>query len=231
MTFIVAEIGVNWNGDFSLVKEMINASKKAGADAIKFQAFNEKLIKNHPAKKKLLTTAISKENIEEINKIAKFEKMEWFCTPMYKEAVEFLEPFVKRYKVRELDGRSLLKNNITPLLKAIFATKKNVIISSQTKPPKSRKYNFVKWLYCVPKYPCDLSDLNFKNFRFFDGYSNHCINSIAPITAVALGAEIVEIHITPDKKSKKIVDNNVSFDYTELQKIVKAIREIEKIKR
>jgi N,N'-diacetyllegionaminate synthase len=229
MTLIVAEIGVNWNGDFSVAKEMIHEAKKAGADLVKFQSFNEKLIKNHPEKKRLIKTSISKENIEEINKIAKSEKIEWFCTPMYKEAVEMLDPFVKRYKIREFDGRDLLKNKITPLLKAVLATKKNIIISSQTKPPKLKKFDFIKWLYCVPKYPCSLSDLNFKDIKFFDGYSNHCLSIVAPITAVVLDAEIIEVHITPDKKSKKYVDNNVSFDYKELKKITKSIREVEKI--
>ena len=54
MTLIVAEIGVNWNGDFSVAKEMIHEAKKAGADLVKFQSFNEKLIKNHPEKKRLI---------------------------------------------------------------------------------------------------------------------------------------------------------------------------------
>ena len=230
MTFVVAEIGVNWNGEMELAKEMIHQVKKAGADAVKFQAFNEKLVKNHQEKKKLMRAAITKENVEEINKISKSSKIEWFCTPMYPKAVEIINPFVNRYKVREFDGRELLKNKISPLLKSIFATKKEVIISSQKIPPKIKKHHLIRWLYCVPKYPCDLSDLNFKNLKYFDGYSNHCVNFLAPLTAAILGAKIIEIHITSDKY-KKFIDNNVSFDYIEFKNLVKLIREVEKIKK
>lgn len=229
MVQIIAEIGVNWNGDFSIAREMIHESKKAGADLVKFQSFNEELIKNHPAKKKLIKTSISKENIEEINKIAKIEKIEWFCTPMYEESVDLLEPFVERFKVREFDGRDLLKNRISPLLKKIFLTKKDVIISSQSIPPKSSKTKKIDWLYCIPKYPCNLYEINFKNLNFFNGFSNHCQSIMAPITAASLGAKIIEIHITPNKKSKKFVDNNVSFDYCELKNIIKYIKEINQI--
>ena len=52
---------------------------------------------------------------------------------------------------------------------------------------------------------------------------------MAPITAAALGAEIIEIHITSNKKSKKFIDNNVSFDYSELNNIIKSIKEINQI--
>jgi sialic acid synthase SpsE len=63
----------------------------------------------------------------------------------------------------------------------------------------------------------------------FNGYSNHCPHFLAPLTAVILGAKIIEIHITSDK-SKKFVDNNVSFDYVELKNLVKLIRIAETMK-
>jgi len=52
--FIVAEIGVNWNGNFNLAEKMMNIAKKAGCNAVKFQAFNEELISEHPEKERLL---------------------------------------------------------------------------------------------------------------------------------------------------------------------------------
>ena len=64
--FIVAEIGVNWNGDFELAEQMMNIAKNAGCDAVKFQAFNEELIKEHPEKERLLKTSISQENVKKI---------------------------------------------------------------------------------------------------------------------------------------------------------------------
>ena len=50
MTFVVAEIGVNWDGNLEIAKEMMVQSKKAGCDAVKFQAFTEELVKDHPEK-------------------------------------------------------------------------------------------------------------------------------------------------------------------------------------
>jgi len=232
VVFVVAEIGVNWDGNYELVQEMIQASKRTGCDAVKFQSFNEELIKNHPEKSRLLKSSISKENIEKINQIAIEVGIEWFSTPMYPEAVDILEPFVKRYKMREFDGRNFIENKTTELFDRVQKTDKEIIVSTQSSPKNSEFYNNSKisWLYCVPKYPCDLSDLDFTNFKDFDGYSNHSPYLIAPLTAAILGSKIVEIHITSNK-NKNFIDNNVSFDYDELSNLLQFIRETEKIKR
>jgi len=232
VVFVVAEIGVNWDGNYELVQEMIQASKRTGCDAVKFQSFNEELIKNHPEKYRLLKSSISKENIEKINQIAIEVGIEWFSTPMYPEAVDILEPFVKRYKMREFDGRNLIENKTTELFDRVQKTDKEIFVSTQSSPKNSEFYNNSKisWLYCVPKYPCDLEDLDFINFKDFDGFSNHSPYLIAPLTAAILGSKIVEIHITSNK-NKNFIDNNVSFDYDELGNLLQYIRETEKIKR
>ena len=85
-------------------------------------------------------------------------------------------------------------------------------------------------MYCVPKYPSKLEDVDFSIIKKFDGYSNHNPQSIIPITATILGAKIIEVHITSNK-SQKFIDNNVSFDFNELEEIVNVIHQIEKIKR
>jgi len=232
VVFVVAEIGVNWDGDYDLVQEMIQASKKTGCDAVKFQSFNEELIKNHPEKSRLMKSSISKENIEKINQIATKVGIEWFSTPMYPEAVDVLDPFVKRFKIREFDGRNLIENKTSELFEKIQKTGKEIIASSQSSPKNSKFYDDSKisWLYCVPKYPCDLEDLDFTNFNDFDGYSNHSHHLIAPLFATILGSKIVEIHITSNK-NKNFIDNNVSFDFNELSNLLQFIRETEKIKK
>lgn len=230
MVFIIAEIGINWDGNFDLVYDMIKNAKNIGCNAVKFQSFNEYIVKDHPEGSRLLQSAISPKNIEQINKICYENNIEWFCTPMYPEAIDFLDPFVKRYKIRELDGRSLFQDKITPLLEKVLKTGKEALISSQ-KSPKHTQYfkeKKIKWLYCIPKYPCELSEIDFTNICDFDGYSNHCTSIIAPLSAAILGSQIVEIHITSNK-SKDFIDNMVSFDYTELSELVKQIRLSEKI--
>ncbi len=87
----------------------------------------------------------------------------------------------------------------------------------------------IKWLYCVPKYPANLQDLDFSELGEFDGYSNHVPKIIAPLTAAILGAKIIEVHITPSKQ-KNFIDNNVSFDFEELKNLVSFLRDSEKIK-
>ncbi len=231
MIFVVAEIGVNWDGNFDLVKEMIKEAKKAGCQAIKFQAFLKEQIKDHPEKSRLIKSTINTENVQPINEIAKSVGLEWFCTPMYPEAVSMLDPYVKRFKIREIDGRLLLENKTSELIDKILETKKEIIVSSQKSPHNCKYYenSNISWLYCVPKYPCNLNELDFSNFKNFDGYSNHCQQIIAPIASAILGAKIIEIHITSNK-SKNFVDNNVSFDYDELQELVNHVRLSEKIK-
>ncbi len=232
MSFIVAEIGVNWNGDFKIAEEMIKKSKKVGCNAVKFQAFNDNIIGNHPERERLMKTTISKDNIEKINEIAKENDIEWFCTPMYPNAVDLLEPYVSRYKIRMSDSIKIINNQESEILERLLQTNKEIIISSKESPIDCVYYknNKIKWLYVVPKYPCELEDLDFKNIKDFDGYSNHCPNIIAPLSASILGSKIIEIHVTLDK-SKNYFDNNVSFDFEEVSELIELIKFSEKIKK
>ena len=232
MIFVVAEIGVNWDGDVSLVKDMMMKSKEAGCNAVKFQSFNKEIIKDHPERKRLLKSSISSDNVDIINEIANDVGIEWFSTPMYSEAVEFLDPYVRRYKIRELDGRKLLHNQSSNLIESILETGKEVYVSS-AESPRGTKYfknDQIKWLYCIPKYPTNINDIDFSNLKEFYGYSNHCPEIVVPIAATILGAKLIEIHITSDKR-KNYFDNNVSFDYLELFQLVKFLHQVEKIKK
>jgi len=153
MTFIIAEIGINWDGNFDLLKEMMEKSKNARADSVKLQAFDETIVKKHPEWKRLLKSSVTEKNIERIDNIAKTVGIQWFCTPMYSHAVEFLDPFVSRYKIRELDARPFLENKTTSLIDNIIKTGKEIIASTQKSPSNFQKEKNpkIKWLYCVPK--------------------------------------------------------------------------------
>lgn len=231
MTFIVSEIGVNWDGDFSLLQKMMNSSKKCGCNAVKFQAYNKEIVGAHPENARLMKSTITSENIEKIDSLAKEVGIEWFATPMYLEAVDLLNPYVKRFKIRELEGRKIVKNENSELFEKVLNTKKEIIISSEKSPIESKYYknSNIKWLYCVPKYPCELSEINFSFLNEFDGYSNHSPKIIAPLSSAILGAEIIEIHVTTDK-NQNFIDNNVSFDFEHVKKLIKLIKEFEKIK-
>ena len=232
MVFITAEIGVNWEGDFILLEKMMRDAKNAGCDAVKLQAFNEKIVLEHPKKTRLLKSSVSRDNIEQINSISKKMNIEWYCTPMYPDAIDFLDSFVKRYKIRYSDSLPLHENKTTPLISKALETEKQIIVSTQRSPKQLELYNNnnVKWLYVVPKYPCSINELDFSNFSDFDGFSNHCVHFLAPLSAVMLGAKMIEIHVTSNK-DKDFIDNPVSFDTNETRKLVALIRYAEKMRR
>ena len=232
MVFITAEIGVNWEGDFILLEKMMRDAKNAGCDAVKLQAFDEKIVSENPEKNRLLKSSISRNNIEQINSISKKIGIEWYCTPMYLDAIDFLDSFVKRYKIRYDDSLPLHENKTTPLISKALETEKQIIISTQKNPKQLELYNNdkVKWLYVVPKYPCSINELDFSNLSDFDGFSNHCIHFLAPLSAVILGAKMIEIHVTSNK-DKDFMDNPVSFDTTESKNLINLIRYTEKIQR
>ena len=75
-----------------------------------------------------------------------------------------------------------------------------------------------------------LNDLDFSKLSSFDGFSNHCQNIIAPLTAAILDTNIIEIHLTIDKK-QNFVDNNVSFDPNELKQLTNFIKLSKQIKK
>ena len=232
MVFITAEIGVNWEGDFILLEKMMRDAKNAGCDAVKLQAFNEKIVLEHPKKSRLLKSSVSRDNIEQINSISKKMNIEWYCTPMYPDAIDFLDSFVKRYKIRYSDSLPLHENKTTPLISKALETEKQIIVSTQKNPKQLDLYNNdnVKWLYVVPKYPCSIDELDFSNLDDFDGFSNHCTHFLAPLSAVVLGAQIIEIHVTSNK-DKDFIDNPVSFDTNETRNLMALIRQAEKIQR
>ena len=229
MVFITAEIGVNWDGDFTLIEKMMKDAKNADCNAVKLQAFDEKIVSDHPEKNRLLKSSVSSDNIEQINSISKKVGIEWYCTPMYPDAIDFLDSFVKRYKIRYSDSLSLHENITTPLISKALETGKQIIISTQKNPKQLELYNNnkVKWLYVVPKYPCSIDELDFSNLSDFDGFSNHCMTLLAPLNAVILGAKMIEIHVTSNK-DKDFLDNSVSFDAIETKELINLIHDAEK---
>ena len=230
--FLIAEIGVNWDGDFKLAENMMENAKTAGCDAVKFQSYAIETVKEHPEASRLMKSSVNDSNIEKIDDIAKTVGIEWFSTPMYPEAVELLNNYVKRFKMRWFDGKNILENKSSMIFDKILDTKKDMMISCDVNPKTSIQYNNPKisWLYCIPKYPCTIEDFDFTQIKDYDGFSNHCPHFLAPLSATILGSKIIEVHITSDK-SKKFLDNNVSFDYSELTQLMELIRLSEKIKK
>jgi len=202
MIFVTAEIGANWLGDYELLEFLVIACKKANINAIKLQSLTPEIISRHPELTYYESASVSPDNIEEIDKICKTHNLEWYCTPTHPDHIEFLDPYVNRFKIREKDNQN------KELCDKVFATGKRVIISSQ----KPLKYNDerIKNLYCIPRYPTQFEEHNFNLMQKLDGFSNHCLNPLVMLKAVMLGAKYLEFHLTPTKDIFTL-DNHVSY--------------------
>ena len=254
-TFIVAEIGVNHNGDMSIVKELIDEAVNAGVDAIKFQKFNtEKLVtKNAPKAKYQEKTTDSKESqyemlkrlelsaeqLHELKAYADSKGILSFATPFDMESVDFLYSLdVAAYKVGSGDITNL------PMLKKIASMKKPIILSTgmstlgeiedALEAIESEGNDQVLLLHCTSNYPTNEEDVNLNAMNTMKlafglpvGYSDHTMGIEVSIAAVAMGAVVIEKHFTLDRNLPG-PDHRASLEPKELKELVIGIRKVEK---
>jgi N,N'-diacetyllegionaminate synthase len=251
-TFVIAEVGVNHNGNFELVKKLITKAKESGADAVKFQLFKtHNLISDRgrrvdygPPTKRESETVFEMFNRLEFKKkwiiptlnIAHREKILVFFTPFSEEDVDILEEVnMPVYKISSGDVNHVL------LIKKIARTKKPIIISSG-KSTLSQIKESIDWiqkegnsnialLHCISSYPAPYESMNLSIINLFQnlfpkypiGLSDHSIGILAAPLAVALGAQIVEKHFTLDNKLAG-PDHWFSLNPRQFKKMVKDIK-------
>jgi len=237
MVFIAAELGVNWRNLTEAIR-MIGLAHAAGADAVKFQCFQEKHIKGHPREEELRDKILDEVTLQHLKLVSDECGIEFFATPFYPEAVDMLEAIggIKRYKIRFADRHNM------SIISKIISTEKPFLISCDdeyvnTSAPQEiwdEEPDKRKFVYCVPEYPPKTVKLP-KTFRYFEslyhGYSNHYPSISVPLAAAARGAEYVEVHVKQNKypKGYKPIDDAVSITFQELEELVILIREIEKV--
>ena len=241
-TYIIAEIGINHEGDPDVCLKMIKEAAAAGADAIKLQTMDPdqnysketqsyKLFKKawlSSEQTKNMFDFSRKANIEPITTVGDFKTLEW---------VKKLNP--NAYKIS-----SGLIDHI-PLIKEISSIKKPMIISTGTadfdeidkafKTVKESKNHKIILLHCVSSYPTPLEQANLlfinnlkKIYGPLVGYSDHTLGDLAAITSISLGSCVIEKHFTLDK-SRNSFDHNISLEPKEFNSMVKKIRIIEKM--
>ena len=254
-TFIIAEAGVNHNGDIKLAKKLINVAKDAGADAVKFQTFKAEnvVIKNaEKAEYQKETTGIresqydmikklelTEEDFRELADYAKKEGILFLSSPFDKESVDLLyELDVPAFKVASGEITNF------PLLKYIAKKEKPIILSTgmSTLGEVEEALNVIRsegvrdvvLLHCVSNYPAKIEDINLRAmetlkhaFKVPVGFSDHTLDITASIAAVALGACVIEKHFTLDRKLLG-PDHKASLEPNELKEMVKTIRDLEK---
>ena len=255
-TVIIAEAGVNHNGDLQIAKNLVKVAADSGADYIKFQTFKAKnlLLKNTKKTKYQIKNTGSKESQfdlikklelskgmhEELISYCSLKNIKFFSTAFDKESLKMLIDL----------GQKIIKipsGEITnlPFLKYIGSLNKEVILSTGMSNIKEIRNALdileksgtnkkkITVLHCNTEYPTPKKDVNLnamstirKKFKLNVGYSDHTNGIEIPIAAVALGARVIEKHFTLSRKMAG-PDHKSSLEPPELLEMVKSIRNIE----
>jgi len=251
---IIAEIGVNHNGDYALAEKMILAARDAGANVVKFQTEKPQLITSQYAPKADYQLEITNKQESQLAMLEKlmfdyevFGGLKKFCdenaiifatSPFGIPCLEYLTgldlPFIK-----------IPSGEITnlPYIIEIAKFKKPVILSTGMSEMHEienaiavlQKYgaNEITLLHCNTQYPTPFVDVNLrametlrKTFGLPVGYSDHTVGIEVPIAAVAMGATVIEKHFTLDRNMQG-PDHKASMEPGDFATMVKAIRNIE----
>lgn len=239
--FIVAEAGVNHNGKLSLAKKLVDAASDAGADAVKFQTFVAKNLVNRALGRKqfemLRKLELGRDAFLELRDYAKQKQMIFFSTPFDEESVHVLQDArVPLYKTSSGD-----LDNI-PLLEVIARTGKPMIVStgmgtmdevSCAVAAIAPFCNSLVLTQCTSLYPPRYDEANLNAMLTVKntigvpvGYSDHTLGYEVSLAAVAMGACLVEKHLTISKKMKG-PDHRASLDPFEFGELVDKIRNVE----
>lgn len=252
--FIIAEAGVNHNGDVALAKRLIDAAVEAGANAVKFQAFKTENIVTPTAEKadyQKHTTGIresqyemlkkfelSETDFQDLSDYAKEAGIIFLSTPFDEESVDLLGQIgVPAFKVPSGEITNF------PLLKKVAQKSKPIILSTgmATLGEVEEALNYLKkhgaeeivLLHCTTSYPAPVMSVNLRAmetlrcaFQVPVGYSDHTEGITIPIAAAAMGACIIEKHFTLDRTLPG-PDHRASLEPQELAAMVKAVRDVE----
>ena len=246
-TYVVAELGINHNGDMNIAKKLIDAAAHAGADAVKFQKRTPHIATPPEQQKTMRETPwgyityleyrykveFSEEQYCEIDRYCKDKKIDWMVSVWDEPSIDFMEKFVTpAYKI---PSASLTDHN---LLKYVRKTNRPVIISSGMSTTEQIKRavgvvgeDNLLIMHSTSSYPCSPQELNLKMIETLRkgfpgipiGYSGHEVGLVPSVIAVALGACVVERHITLDRAMWGS-DQAASVEPIGFERLVKYIR-------
>ena len=250
MVKIIAEIGINHNGDISMAKKLISMAKNCGCDYVKFQKRNPDICVPENQKKQMRETPwgyisyldykkkieFSKDDYKIIDDYCKEQKIEWFASVWDLDSLKFIEQFnVSTHKIA-----SALVTNLE-LLKEVAKCKKYTFISTGMCELEDidkavdifKKANCeFELMHSVSTYPADEKDLNLSLINFYKkryncniGYSGHEAGISPSVIAAALGASSIERHVTLSR-SLFGTDQSASVERRGLIELVTVIRKI-----
>lgn len=255
-TIIIAEAGVNHNGDLDKALRLIEVASEAGVDYVKFQTFKAINLVHKEAKKAAYQIKNTKESGSQYEMLKQLEIPEdWYPTLLAKckelnieflstgfdeESIDFLENLgCTFYKVPsgELTNKPYLEHIAEKGKPMILSTGMSTINEIQDAievvTAKGISLSDITILHCNTQYPTPMDQVNLKamldiqhTFDVSIGYSDHTLGIEVPIAAVALGAIVIEKHFTLDRDLPG-PDHKASLNPTELKAMVSAIRNIE----
>lgn len=254
--YIIAEAGVNHNGDIKLAKKLIDVAVEAKVDAIKFQTFKTEKIIGKFAKKATYQNENTDSEESQYDMVKKlelsfdeFRQLKQYCdekdiiflsTPDDSESVELLVelkvPFIKigSTEITNLEYLKELSIKKIPLILSTGMSTLGEVETALTAIYSENNYD-VTLLHATTDYPTKEEDVNLRAmvtmkeaFKTDVGYSDHTLGNEAAVAAVALGATVIEKHFTLDK-SMEGPDHKASLEPSELKAFVKSIRNAEKL--
>ncbi len=245
--FVIAEIGINHNGDLNLAKQMIDAAVHAGADAVKFQKRTPEVATPPEQQKQMRETPwgyityleyrykveFDEKQYAEIDKYCREKKIAWMVSVWDEPSVDFMEKFdTPAYKI---PSASLTDHG---LIRKARAAGRPLILSSGMSTMEQIKKGVdtagekdLALMHCTSTYPCEPEELNLKMVETLRralpnvpvGYSGHEVGLVPSAVAVALGACMVERHLTLDRAMWGS-DQAASVEPGGFERLVKYIR-------
>jgi len=248
-TYIVAEVGSNHDGNFEKAKRLIDLAKDVGADAIKFQSFHaDKLLnqewlhqgnwEKNPLWEMYERLSLPDEWHAELQQYAALIGIDFLSTPFDIDSVKLLVDLdvpVIKIASGDLTYHDMLKEVGKSRKPVFLSTGASTLeeIDAAVQVLRGNGCRHLVLLQCVLNYPAQLQDVNIRamltllsNFEVLVGYSDHGPRSIVPIGAVALGACVLEKHLTDDK-SLPGPDHRFALDREEFSHMVALIRQME----
>ncbi len=245
-TYVIGEIGINHNGDLEAAKQLIDLAKWAGADAVKFQKRTPELAVPDDQKEKMRETPwgyisymdyrykveFEEKEYREIDAHCKAKGMDWFVSAWDEPSVDFMEAFDPPcYKVPSASLTDI------KLLNHLKATGRPIILSTGMSTMEEIRAGVallgtdnLMLTHATSTYPCEPEELNLQMIQTLKdefpvpvGYSGHEVGLVLSAVAVAMGASLVERHITLDRAMWGS-DQAASVEPGGLQKLVKYIR-------
>ncbi len=255
-TIIIAEAGVNHNGDLNIAKELIEVAAYSGADYIKFQTFQATELAAKSALKAEYQTENTKSSETQIEMLKKLEltsddhlqlietckknNIKFLSTPFDFQSIELLKQLkISLWKIPSGEITNL------PFLKKIGSFGEPIILSSgmsnlgeieaaiNVLEKSGTSRSIITILHCTSEYPAPMSEVNLNAMKTIQnafgvkvGYSDHTVGIEISLAAVALGASIIEKHLTLDRRMSG-PDHKASIEPNELNAMVAGIRNVE----